>query len=416
MLSPSRGTSLGLLRDHGFRQLFTANAISQSGTQISQLALPLAAVATLGASNLAVGVLTTFQTLAFLLAGLPAGVWVDRLRRRSVLIVGDVGRALVLCSIPLAWFWHVLTVWQLYAVALSAGVLTVLFDVAYQSYLPHLVGRENIVEGNAKLETVRATAQVAGPAAAGWLVQWLAPPLSIGTDAISFLASAWFIGRIQKREPRPGREARGTLGREMVEGLRFVLGNPLLRAIAGCTSLFNLFDSVAIAMTMVFLYRTLGLPVGLIGLYTSITAVGGLIGAALTSRVTRWLGQGPTIWLAMAVTAPFGLLVPMAEPGWRVWLAASGQLVAGAGGVIYNVAQVSFRQRLTPEGLLGRMNATMRFLVWGTIPIGGFIGGVLGESLGARTTIWIGASGTCLAFLAIFASPLRWMRQLPEHC
>ncbi|HET6213112.1 MAG TPA: MFS transporter [Micromonosporaceae bacterium] len=406
---------LGLLRDHDFRQLFAADTISQVGSQVSQLALPLVAVITLQASNFAVGMLVALETAAFLLVGLPAGAWVDRLRRRNVLIAGDLGRALLLGSVPLAWWAGLLTIWQLYVVALLTGVLTVFFDVAYQSYLPHLVGRDNLVEGNSKLEVVRASTQIGGPGVGGALIQWLTAPYAIAVDAVSFAFSAMFVGFIRKREPLPERGPDAHLGREILEGLRFVMGNRLLRAIAACTGSFNLFGGIAFAMVIVFMVRDLGLSPGLIGLWFSIGSIGGLLGAFLVRRTVAWLGQGPTIWISTAVTTPFGLLLPMAQPGWRVWLAAFGFLVTGIGVVLYNVTQVSFRQGLTPERLLGRMNATMRFLVWGTLPLGGVIGGVLGQAFGARTTLWIGAIGGCLAFLPTFLSPLRSMRELPTR-
>ncbi len=406
---------LGLLREHDFRRLFVADTVSQVGTQVSQLAIPLVAVVTLGARPFEVGLLVTVQTAAFLLVGLPAGAWVDRMRRRNVLIAGDLGRAVMLGSIPVAWWFDVLTMGQLYVVAGIVGILTVFFDVAYQSYLPHLVGRDNLVEGNAKLEVVRATSSLAGPGGAGALIQALTAPYAVAVDAVSFAASALFVGRIRKREELPPPSPNRHLGREVLEGLRFVVGNRLLRSIASCTGSFNLFFSMAMAMEIVFFVRTLGMSPGMIGLYYSIGAVGGLIGAFVVKPVVGLLGQGPAIWIATAVTTPFALLVPAAEPGWRIWLAAVANIMIGIGIVVYNVTQVSFRQGLTPERLLGRMNATMRFFVWGTMPLGAFIGGILGEQLGARTTLWIGFGGACLAFLPVFLSPLRTMRELPTR-
>jgi MFS family permease len=406
---------LGLLRDHDFRQLFVADTFSQVGTQITLIALPLAAVVTLGATEFEVGLLVAFETAAFMLVGLPAGAWVDRLRRRNVLIVGDVGRMILLASIPLAWWLDRLTIWQLYVVALSTGVLTVFFDVAYQSYLPHLVGRDRLVEGNAKLEVVRSTTQVGGPTLGGLTVQWLTAPFAITVDAVTFALSAICVGLIRKREPAPIRAPDAHLGREILEGLRFVFGNRLLRAIAACTSSFNLFGSIMMSMTVVFLVRELNLTPGQIGLFFSIGSLGGLLGVFLVGPLVGRLGQGPAIWMSTATTAPFALLVPLAEPGWRTWLAATGGALISIGIVVYNVIQVSFRQGLTPERLLGRMNATMRFLVWGTMPLGGLIGGLLGAGLGARTTLWIGAIGQCLAFLPTFLSPLRTLRELPHR-
>ncbi|HEX6500674.1 MAG TPA: MFS transporter [Micromonosporaceae bacterium] len=404
----------GLLHDHDFRQLFAADTVSQLGTQVSLLALPLVAVVALKATPFEVGVLTAAETLAFLLVGLPAGAWVDRMRRRNVLLAGDIGRALVLGSVPLAWWAGVLTMPQLYAVALLSGVLTVFFEVAYQSYLPHLVGREHLVEGNAKLEAVRGTNQIAGPTVAGLVIQWLTAPFAVAVNAVTFLCSAMFVGLIRKREQKPERTPDAHLGREIMEGLRFVLGNRMLRSIAMCTGSSNLFSAVTASMWVLLLARNLHLSAGMIGLVSSVASIGGLIGAFTATRVSRRLGQGPTIWVSIAVTAPFALPVPFAQRGWLLWAAALGMAVWSWGAVVYNITQVSFRQGLCPERLLGRMNATMRFLVWGTMPLGGFLGGVLGQFVGVRPTLLIGAVGGLFAFLPVLLSPLRSLRELPS--
>jgi MFS family permease len=406
---------LGLLREHDFRQLFLADTISQIGTQVTLLALPLVAILALSASPLEVGVLAACETAAFALIGLPAGAWVDRLRRRGVLIFGDVARAVLLGSVPLAWWADMLTMAQLYTVGLLVGTCTVFFDVAYQSFLPHLVGREHLVEGNAKLEAVRGVSQIGGPTLAGWLIQWLTAPVAVMVDAVSFLASAVFVGLIRKREPAPERAPDAHLGREIAEGLRFVLGNRLLRSIAMCTGTYNLFSAIGFTMLLVLLADVLEIPAGTIGVVMSAGSIGGLVGAFTATRVANRLGQGPTIWMSPAFTAPFGLLTALAQPGWLLWLGAFGFAVVMWGGVVYNIAQVSFRQGLTPERLLGRMNATMRFLVWGTMPVGGLVGGVLGQQVGVREAVWIGMIGCCLAFLPVFFSPLRTMRELPRY-
>ncbi|WP_020519599.1 MFS transporter [Catelliglobosispora koreensis] len=406
---------LGLLADHDYRALFASTTVSQFGQQVSMLALPLAAVLAVRATEFQVGLLFMLMSLAFLLIGLPAGAWVDRLRRRNVLIVADLVRAMLLLSIPVAWWTGVLTIWQLYAVALLLGVFTVFFDVAYQSYLPHLAGRDKLVEGNSKLESMRAVSQIAGPGLGGQLVQILTAPVALLVDAIGMVVSALFVTRIRKREPKPDRAPDAHLLREIREGLRFVVKHPLLRRIAMCTGTFNLFGTMAQSMLLVFLARDLDIREGLIGLVFTIGGIGGLAGALVARRIATWVGQGPAIWLSVALTTPFALLLPLAEPGWKLWLAAAGQAVVGFGVVVYNVNQLSFRQGLTPDHLLGRMNATMRFLVWGTMPIGGLLGGIAGELAGARTTIWIGSIAGCLAFLPVFLSPLRTLRTLPSE-
>jgi MFS family permease len=406
-----------LLRHADFRRLWAADALSQAGTQVTVIALPLLLIKVLDAGPFEVGLLTTFEFLAFLVVGLPAGVWVDRMRRRNVLIVTDLVRGLLYGSLPLAWAFDMLTLGQVYAVALVAGVCTVFFDVAYQSYLPHLVGRDNLVEGNAKLQGTQSVAQVAGPTVGGLLVQALTAPYAVLVDAASFLWSAIWIGSIRSREARPERAADRHLGREMKEGLSFVLGHRLLRAITACTATANLFQNVAMTVFVVLLAGAdeLNLSAGTIGLLFSASAVGGLLGALVARRVAGWVGQGPALWISIAASVPAMLPLPFVQRGWLLWLVAAASVVTGVTIVVYNITQVSFRQLLCPERLLGRMNATIRFAVWGTIPIGSLLGGILGSTIGLRPTLWVAVAGSLLAVLPVFFSPLRTMRELPTE-
>lgn len=396
--------------------MWAGDSISQAGTQIAFVAMPLLAIRQLDATPFEVGLLTAFETLGFLLVGLPAGAWVDRVRRRPVLVAADLGRALLVCSLPLAWYFDTLTLAQLYVVALLSGVLTVFFDVAYQSYLPHLVGREHLVEGNGKLEASRAVAQIGGPSIGGVLVQWLTAPYALLVDGLSFLWSAVWVGAIAAVEPAPEVPERRDLVGEIREGLAFVLRHRLLRAITATTGISNLFNTIlGTALIVVLADRgQLDLSAGTIGLFFSLGSIGGLLGAFTAGRVARWLGQGPAIWLSVAVAAPFMLVVPLVQRGWLLWAVAACWAVFSYSVVVYNVTQVSFRQALCPPRLLGRMNATIRFLVWGTMPLGGLLGGGLGSTIGLRPTLWIGAAGVALAVLPVFLSPLRTMRELPS--
>ncbi|GAA0734368.1 MFS transporter [Dactylosporangium roseum] len=405
----------GLLAHRDFRQLLFAVSISQVGSQIGLVALPLVAVITLRASALEVGLLAACETAAFLLIGLAAGAWVDRLRRRDVLIVGDLGRAVVLGSVPVAWLAGVLTMPQLYVVGLVAGVLTVFFDVAYQSYLPFLVSKEHLVDGNAKLEVVHSGAQLGGPPLGGVLVQAFTAPFAVAVDALSFLASALFLGFVRRREPVPPKPPRGQLGREVLEGIRFVLGHRLLRAIAMTTGTTNLFSAGFQAMLLLYLARELGLSPGVIGLFMATFGIGALLGALAIKPVVGLLGQGPALVISVLISGLMVFLIPLAQPGWLLWLAGAASVVDGTCIVIYNVTQVSFRQSVTPERLLGRMNATMRFVVWGTMPLGAILGGALGGWLGVREAMWIGCAGMLLAVLPVALSPLRSMRVLEEE-
>ncbi len=411
----TRGRRGGLWHHLDFRRLWIGETVSQFGSMISQLALPLVAITVVGATTFQVGLLTTVETLAFLLIGLPAGAWVDRMRMRSVLIVNDLIRVAALGSIPVAQWMGVLSIGQLYVVALVVGVSTVFFDVAYQSYLPQLVAREQLVEGNAKLQASESVAQIAGPTIGGLLIQALTAPIAVAIDALSFLWSAAWVASIKVRPAKPARSPDRALGREIGEGLRFVLGNRMLRSIAMCTGLSNLFGAMSGAVIFVLLARQLGLSAGWIGVLTSTSALGGLIGSLVATRVARRLGQGPTIWISALATAPCAFVAPFVQKDWTLVLLAAAQIIMWMAVVVYNITQVSFRQGLCPPALLGRMNATMRFLVWGTMPLGAFLGAVLGSSAGVRKTLLLAAIGGALAFLPVFLSPLRHMRDLPTQ-
>ena len=266
----SMRTRLGVLADFDFRQLFLADTVSQLGTQVTQLALPLVAVLALHASAFEVGLLAAADTAAFLIVGLPAGALVDRLRRRNVMIAGDLARAILLGSVPFAWWMGWLSMPQLYLVGLGTGLATVFFDVAYQSYLPHLVGRGSLVEGNAKLQGVQSVSQLAGPTAAGFLIQALTAPYAIVVDAVSFVGSAFFVGRIRKLEDKPERGPDAHLGREISEGFNFVVRNKVLRSIAACTGSSNLFSGIGGAMLILLLAGHLHISAGLIGVVFSL--------------------------------------------------------------------------------------------------------------------------------------------------
>src|SRR6266542_620002 len=395
--------SLGGHRD--FVRLWSAESVSRFGSQVSLLALPLIAITALHTSTFQVGLLSTMEVLPFVLIGLPAGVWVDRLRRRPVLIAGDLGRALALASIPLAHVLGALSMAQLYAVAFVTGVLTVFFDVAYQSYLPRLVQPEQLVEGNAKLELSNSGASIAGPGLAGLLIQLLTAPVAVLLDAVSFLASAAFIGRIRRHEPAPP-PARGGGGmrREIAEGLRYVLGHRLLRWTAAATATSNLFNAMTSAILVLYLVRHFGMSAGLIGLVMTLGNAGWLLGAAGSARLSRWLGVGRTTVGGIAVYGLGALAAPAAPAGAPIpWLVA-GQFLMSLGSTSYNIGQLSVRQAITPPSLHGRMNATMRFMVWGTLPLGSAIGGALGQAVGLRPTLWIAAVAALLPVAPALAS------------
>ncbi|MDH6577280.1 MFS transporter [Kitasatospora sp. MAP5-34] len=402
-----------LLRHRDFRLLLSGAAAGQLGSQVTLVALPLVAVLRLDASALQVGLLTAAETAAFLLVGLPAGAWVDRMRRLPVLIRADVVRCLAVGSIPLAAAAGVLTMAQLYLVALVTGVATVFFDVAHQSFLPQLLPRDQLVSGNGALETVRSSAQVAGPGLGGVLVQLLGAPIAMVADALGYLTSALLLLGIRSDEPRPEPAPGRSLRADIAEGLSFVLRQPLLRVIASATAASNFFSALLLAVQTVFWVRVLTLSPTAIGLLLSVSAVGGLAGALCAGPLARRFGQARLIWLSATVTSPFALLWPLSGRGAGALLFAAGSAVVLFGAVVYNVAQVSFRQVICPPALLGRMNATMRFLVWGTLPLGALAGGAVATAAGPRTALWICAAGFLVVPLPLVLSPLRRLRDLP---
>jgi MFS family permease len=397
--------------------MWTGQTISQFGSSISQLALPIIAVRLLDASAFAVAALGTVEFLPFLLFTLPAGVWVDRLPRRAVLIVGDVGRGLLLASVPVVYLAGDLTLAQLYVVGFLTGIFTVFFDVAYQSYLPALVEREHLVDGNSKLEVTRSAGQLAGPPAAGGLIQLLTAPYAVVFDAVSFFVSGAFLVAIRKREMPVEKQADGRrpgMRHELWEGLRYVVRHPYLRPQAISTGVSNFFTNVAFSILIVFAIRTLHMSNGLIGLVFGLGSIGWMTGAMLASRVQRRLGVGGATILGAALTGPATLLMAVAPVGFPVPFLVLGETLMGWGAVVYNINQVSLRQAITPERLQGRMNSVMRFLVWGPIPLGSLVGGAIGSTFGLRTALYVGAAGGFTTVLPILLSPIRKLKDYPE--
>ncbi|MCX5016627.1 MFS transporter [Streptomyces sp. NBC_00555] len=405
----------GLLGNRDFGRLFAATALGQLGDRVIFLALPLVAIAALHADEFQMGLLTAMTSAGSLLVGLPAGAWVDRMRKQSVMISTDLARALFLLTVPVAWWAGLLTIWWLYAVALVHGVLTVFFDVAYVSYLPHLVGRSNLVEGNSKLSAIRSVTSISGPAVAGPLVGLVGAPATLLASSAGMAMSGLLAITIRKREKKPEPSVHPQLAREIKEGLKFVMKYPTLRAIMLGDAIFNLFLVMYQTMLLVFLEREIGLQPFGIGLILSGMGCGALLGALLATRVSKRVGPGPVIWLASLVTCPLTVLMPLARTGWSVYAAAIGLAALSLGGVVRVVTQSSFQQALTPDRLLGRMSATARFVSWGGIPLGGLLGGASGSVFGATGTLWIGAAGMTLSVLPNFLSPLRTMRTLPTE-
>ena len=364
----------------------------------------------LDATAFQVALLGTIEFLPFLLFTLPAGVWVDRLRRRPILVIADLVRAAALVSVPVAYALDALTIWQLYVVGFVVGTGTVFFDVAYQSYLPSLVRRNQLVEGNSKLELSVSAAQLGGPAAAGGLVSLLSAPWAVLTDAISFLGSALFVLRIRTREEvveRPPAAERPGMRAEVWEGMQFVWQERRLRALTESTVIFNFCANGAFAVYLVYAVRSLGLSPAAIGVIFSLGNVGWLAGALLAGRVSARLGVGKALILSGALAAPALMLIPLAPQSAPIPFLIAAGVLSSFGLVIWRIAQVSLRQAITPDHMLGRVNAVSRFLMWGTIPLGTLLGGALGSTIGLRETLWIGTIGASFTILPVLFSPVR---------
>ncbi|MCX4767085.1 MFS transporter [Streptomyces sp. NBC_01275] len=398
-----------------FRVLFSATALSQLGTNVSYVAVPLIAVAALDATPGQVGALATLSTLAFLLIGLPAGAWVDRMRQRRLLVCADLARAALFASVPLAWWLDALTLGQLYAVVLLNGAATVFFDVGSQSVLPQLVGRGALVQANAAVVSLMAASNVAGRGAGGGLVQLLTAPVAVLCAAVAHLASALQLLAVRRRETERGPAPVQGLRAQIAEGVRHVLGNRELRALALTAAVSNLGSQIVNTMLPILFVRELGLPAGALGLYWGAGGLGLLLGARLARPLAARLGFGRTLAVAGLVLAPAALLAPLNGRGPWLWIAGAGWVLAMFKIGVDNVLGVTLRQRMTPDDLLGRMNATFRFVLTGALAVGAAVSGLLGELVGVRATLWVGAALLAVAFLPVFLSPVRTRRELPRQ-
>jgi MFS family permease len=404
-----------LWRNRDFLKLWTGQAISQTGSRISREGLPLTAVLVLGATPLQMGYLSGVGAAGILLFGLFAGVWSDRLRRRPVMIGADLGRALLLASVPIAALAERLTMTHLYAVTAITGILTVWFDVSYQAYLPALVDRESLVDGNSKLAMSEATAEVIGPGMTGALVQILTAPIAIAFDAMSFVISALSLTSIQKREPAPIRLPGENIAAEIVAGLRVSWNHPVLRALLLRTATASFFVGFVASLYMVFAIRELKLTPGLLGIVISVGGFSSLFGAWINERLVRCLGFGHTLILAAAATGLPALLPALAHGSVAVCTAflAAGQALDMTW-TISNINEVSLRQAIAPAAVLGRVNSGMLMLFRGLLPVGALTGGILAQHAGMRVAILTGALGVPLSVLWMVFSPIRKIRFLAD--
>ena len=428
-----------LWHNRNFVSLWTSETISQFGSQFTGLALPLTAVIILGVNAAELGILGFAGSVPWLLFGLLVGVYVDRHRKKRIMVTANIFRSSLLALIPIAAILGLITrlgIPFLYTITFFVGFLQVFYDVTYQAYLPSLIRRDQLVGGNSRLQASASTAQVSGPTIAGIVISILTAPVTIAIDACSFFASAFSLSRIDHEEVIEEKITQPSVRSDIREGLHVVLRDSRLRMIAGCTGTSTFFSTAF--QTILPLYFILQTPDGLgvskslvgvtLGVIFSVGSVGALVGVALSTRIVSRIGVGPSIILSALIFGAGGLPYYLsgslvANPlfsilgfniNWNILVLMAATFVISIGVVLYNINQVSLRQAIVPIRLQGRMNATMRFLVWGPIPLGALAGGFLGTFLGLRGAIGITVLGASLAFLWVLLSPIRSLREIPE--
>ena len=414
-----------LWRNRSFARLWVAHVASGAGTAITNVALPLTAVLVLGATPTQMGLLAAAGSLPNLLFGLLAGVWIDRVRRRPILIWADIGRAMLLVTIPVAAWLGQLSFLQIWLVTFAAGTLTVFFQIAAISVLPALVEKRQLVEANSRLSTSDAVIAIAGPAAAGGLVQLFSAPRAILVDAVSYLFSALALGGVAEEEPQPAqpdrdeakepvngiRAAAASIGREVGEGVFELLRTPLLRALTITSSLGMLAGSISAAVQMLFLVNQLHFTPSIIGIVAACAGIGSLAGAMLAGRAARHLQAGWTLLLGKLLWIAGALLLATADLiGREIAAAGVAQALVGLGSTLYFVNQLSLRQAITSVRLLGRVTAARRFVLFGVATVGAFVGGALGESIGLRGTLLVGSAALALELVLLLLPTIRQAR------
>jgi MFS family permease len=406
---------VALWRQPDFARLWAAHTVSAVGSQVSAVALPLVAILTLGATAWEIGVLRAAAGLPVLVLGLFVGVWVDRVRRRPVLVATDLGRAALLALVPLAALAGWLRIELLYAVALVVGTLSLFFDVAAQSLLPSVVPRERLVEGNSRLLASGSAAGIVGPAAGGWLVQLVTAPLAIWADALSFLASALLLLGARAAEPAPPPAAERRFEAEIREGLVLLWQDRTLRAVTGAATVGAMGGSMHATLLVLYATQTLRFTPSLLGLVLATGGAASLLGAALAGALTGRLGPGRAIVVGQLVLAAGTAALPLASvvPTGAAPLVAAGQALFSAALAVVGVNQLSLRQAVTPDRLQGRVNASRRVLVFGVQPVGALLAGGLGDAVGLPATLVVAAAVELAAFVLALLSPLRGIRGTP---
>lgn len=406
---------MSLWRDRNFRRFWAGQAVSELGDRITELALPLLAVVTLHASPSQIGVLTAAVWLPSL-AGVLIGAWVDRRRlKRRLMITADLSRAVVLLSLPVAYWFGAITMTQLYGVALLTGLSKVVFDTAYASFFVRLVTRGQFMEANSKLSTTQSMSLIGGQALGGALVQALTAPIAVLVDAASFCFSALQLSRVTTPDVEPEKSG-GSLLSQTRDGMRYLLQHRLLRADLGCSTTANFFNFIGLAVLILFASRNLGLSAGTIGLAFGIGAVGGLLGAVSANRLAARIGLGRLVsFAAVAFPGAIAIAALASGPTWqRGALLASAEFVGGFAVMCFDIPLNSLKATIVPDTMRSRVSGAFRTINYGSRPVGAVIGGILGTTIGVRNTLLVSAAGGVLAVLWLICSGLSSVRDLSE--
>lgn len=407
----------GVLRSPDFLKLWGGQAISALGSHITGGGLPLLAVITLKATSTQMGILSAVSGVPVLLFSLLAGVWVDRLRRRPILIAADIGRALLLATIPLVAMLGWLTIWQIYIVIALNGILTVVFNTAYRAYLPTLVEPDQIVEGNARLAVSESAAEVVGPGLTGLLVQTITAPMAILLDSLSFVVSVISLSAIHKPEPAAASlENRQTLLQEAREGLSMLLQQPVLRTLTAVDATHSFFGNFIGVLYALYAIRVLHISPFWMGVTIGIGGASSLVGALLAERAAQRLGLGRTLLGTVWIEKLFNLAIPLAAsfPPFGLVLLILSQM-GDILGTIYAINAISLRQAITPSRLLGRVSASMELITAGVGPLGALLGGVLGDKIGVQDTLFVSITGMTFAGVWLLLSPIRHLLSIQDQ-
>ncbi len=396
--------------------LWGAETVSQFGSQITPVAIPLLAALTLDATPFEMGILAAASGLPVLVIGFVAGAWVDRLRRRPLMIAMDMGRAIALLTIPFAAWLDVLSISLLMIVSVVTGMQTVIFNAAYASLLPNLVGRSDLADANGKLYTSMSVSQVAGPALTGTLIAIVSAPVVLLIDSLSFLVSSVFLSRIRHKEARdPGSRTGGHFWREVREGLHALVSSPVLRAVTASSATINLAGYLFLSVYVLYMTGDLGLSATGVGFVYAAGGVGSLLGSLVARPISERFGVGPTlVWSAVGFGA-FGLTVPLAilVPAYALPLVIFAECMQWMALIVFNVIKLSLRQALTPDRLMGRVSASSQVLIGGMMPVGSVLGGTIGSLFGVQAALLVGCAGMLLAAAWVWWSPVIAIREMP---